>query len=239
MRIVLALGAGVMSAGLLLAVVLSGQSGPEPAGAGEDLADAALSGSCLANDVPESSAVRLVQKALQRSPDGASTTPVKTSPAEAAALLAFRPLAAEPPPGWASESLLLDRGNPGEPFAKCKFQTTLTDPSKTETLSFPSSTVVVEGKEIRVPEYNATIERSAVISVRLPNEEDDFGIAAQEAPGLDIQTVAINGSEAQLVTRDYDEPSVLITWHDGSELVDIACSLMSVEECITFARTIK
>lgn len=99
-----------------------------------------------------------------------------------------------------------------------------------------------------VPEQRVEINKGATLVVRpaagplggagpSPEglQEPGIGPVAPEPPR---ETVEVQGQPAQLMTRDYDEPSVAVGWQSGGVSYGLQCSLMTVDECLALAESV-
>jgi hypothetical protein len=120
-------------------------------------------------------------------------------------------------------------------------ETEINDPSVTETVTFPEvSGIADNGEPYTLPAETITIHKGAVVSV-FPIQGPFQPVGDAGVEGATSTTVTIQGYEAQVFTRDYDEPSVFIGWQDpvAGVQIQVGCSLLTADECIAIAESIK
>jgi hypothetical protein len=199
---------------------------------------------CLAPGVSDSQRSALVAEAQTAADKGSPTEftsgVAEVTAQEANALVRFDARFPETPPGWTATTVIRPT-TPNQPFDACSVDTAIRDPSEVETVTFPEvSGVNDQGKPYTLPEETITIHKGAQVSV-FPIEGPFQPVGDAGVEGTTSKTVTIQGYEAQVFTRDYDEPSIFIGWQDtsGGVQIHVGCSLLTVDECMAIAETIK
>lgn len=233
MRLKFIAGAAIVSAAAA-AVLLSGLT---DSSAGKDEEQVADLGGCIDPSASEE-AVDSVLNATDGPSAGEQTLEVTTSKEQAGEILAFDARVPEAPAGWTVETTIVNRSG-GEFFAQCHLRTVVTDPAVSETVTVPAQEIVTETGEVAVREaFDWTVSKSAEVLVRFAYPSEPVGLDGLEAgDGLSVGKSEVNGVEAQVVTRDYEEPSVVISWHDDGLSLTATCSLMTVDECVAIAES--
>ncbi|MPZ22228.1 MAG: hypothetical protein GEU28_01490 [Dehalococcoidia bacterium] len=189
---------------------------------------------CFSPDAPEGTEEEISRQAFGQSPHGGSV-PVPMSVEDAREKLVFEVREPEVPDGWLVESRLGGMSfGPGPTITQCSFEFLLTAPSGGRTFDFPEATVTNDLGETVTTGGTHSEPRAVRVQMRAlaPGEE------RPEIEGFDGRTT-VNGMEAQLVERPYDEPSVVVLWAEGQTAFSVACSVMSVDECRELAEGLR
>jgi hypothetical protein len=235
---------GVLVAGSLAVFLLLLNDGGEGSGLPSEAQSAgtrseeSTKASCLAPDVSAEKQAELVARfRAAGEADGYQDTitgPIEMSPEEARSVVDFEARLPETPPGWASTTQLRT-DTPESPLESCYLQVEMVDPAVTETM-------VIGDQEVAVKKGAILVVRRAAgpLGGSGPSpeglQEPGVGPAPPDVPR---QSVEVQGQPAQLMTRDYDEPSVGVGWQNGGVSYGLQCSLMTVEECVALAQTVE
>lgn len=199
-------------------------------------------GVCLARDVPAATVLELHDRAHQealastRVNPGFYSAPVITE-AEARQLMAF-PVALPATLGsWSSEIVIVSQ-SPDRPVGgHCWIETTLTNPNVSITKVEPAETRTrLDGTTGVIPEQTETIYQG--VSVRVGPLNADDGRAGGSGTGEAIQL-----AERTAYIHFYHDPeapnAIGIRWDEGNNFYVVGCTLLTREECIAIAETVK
>jgi hypothetical protein len=196
---------------------------------------------CLAAGVPAQKVSELVARVESAGrADGSAETTVgslEVTAEEAENLLRFDARFPEAPPGWTLE-VKINPTTPARPFERCVLESAIRDPTIVETVTFPeASGLTHEGEPYVLPAETIEIYKQAQVGV-FPVQGPIQEFAAPGTPGTTSTWLKVQGADALVFTRDYDEPSVAVVWQDAGLQIGVACSLMTVEECLAVAESV-
>lgn len=217
-------------------IVLAGAVGE--GGAAAD----APKGSCLAPDLPAAKVDELTDSVLASGADDAyansAIAPISLPEDELRSVVGFDVALPQAPEGWLEEVTLVSLSGHARPLKQCLVRAILTDPAVTETKVIPEEMGVDEGGN-PMTLGGRTIEFSKEARVEVyPAQALDPGIVDGEDGGREVSRSSVNGIEAVLVTTR-DDKTVGIGFILGNATIDVSCRLMSVEECVAIAESVR
>ncbi|MEX2238465.1 MAG: hypothetical protein WEB00_13130 [Dehalococcoidia bacterium] len=194
-------------------------------------------GICLKTSADKALLQSLFQRAgadeqgLRSQPEAETSKEPSLAPDEAAAVLAFDARFPDVPPGWTSESTI-DGYSPKSPLTGfCHLETLIQNPAVTTTRVFPAHPLKLDdGTTVTSPESVYVTTQGALVSVR---RADDPGYG----PGVG-EPVLVNGLPGGIAIREGDQ-RVGIGWTDGEVAFDVDCELLTVDECMAIAESVK
>jgi hypothetical protein len=216
--------------------------------------DRAAAEVCLAEGVTSGEAAALVSESREAfaslarnapeapSSNAAQLGPVRLTTEEAQRVMTFDvKLPTSVPAGWTAD--ITSWALAGD----CEVQVTMRDPAVSTLIEWPEEySFTPEGEPTYAPAHSEEIFKEALIISQSSNEppfDTSKPAGLYPRPTGDGQLIeqwtTVNGLDAQLTTRDYDEPSVFFWWLDKGVRVAVVCSLMTVDECRAIAESVE